>query len=76
MQVEEYIIAEGMRHKNKNGKFEFHSISSLCEFLEGALRRCPKPVLSGICCSNPIIRSHCNEEFCENCGHYFNSDYQ
>ena len=43
MQVEDYINTVGKQHKNGNQGYEFRYISTLREFIDGAIENCAIP---------------------------------
>lgn len=50
MHVEDYINTVGKQHRNENQNFEFRSISTLREFIEGAIKNCIIPdVIKSVC---------------------------
>lgn len=50
MHVEDYINTVGKQHRNENQNFEFRSISTLREFIEGAIKNCTIPdVIKSVC---------------------------
>jgi hypothetical protein len=50
MHVEDYINTVGKQHKNEKQNFEFRSISTLREFIEGAIKNCTIPdVIKSVC---------------------------
>jgi hypothetical protein len=50
MHVEDYITTVGKQHRNERQNFEFRSISTLREFIEGAIKNCTIPdVIKSVC---------------------------
>jgi hypothetical protein len=73
MHIEDYINTIGKQHRNEKQNYEFHSINTLQEFIEGAIKNCSISNVIKSVCTNCRFKKDCrfmSENIEQNCRYF------